>query len=101
MPGPPTTPDAIIILLDINVVGGTFADSTIALTTQVINNGEAPIQIGLRYLLDYMIDFDDGPTFQQLGPNGPILVNETQFVLPTFEDYEIEDNDVSPNHCCL
>lgn len=33
----------------------------------------------------------------QIVPNGPILVNETQFVLPTFEDYEIEDNDVSPN----
>jgi hypothetical protein len=39
----------------------------------------------------------NGPTFQQINPNGAILVNEAQFVLPTFEDYEIEDNDVSQN----
>src|SRR5262245_48965329 len=63
LPGPPATPDALTIIQELNVNGTTFDDSAIELTTTVINNGASMVEIGIRYLWDYEIGNDDGPTF--------------------------------------
>jgi len=97
LPGPPTTPDALTIVQDVNVLGTTFVNSTVEVTTSVTNNGATAVAVGIRYLWDFEIGEDDGPTFLQRQPFGAVLVDETQFVLPSFESYRIQDNDENPN----
>lgn len=97
LPGPPSTPDALTIVQDLNVNGTTFANSTVAVTTTVTNNGASSVAIGIRYLWDFQIGKDDGPTFLQLNPFGTVLVDEAEFLLPSFESYRIQDNDVNPH----
>ena len=90
--GPPNTPDAMTIVQDVNVHGTTFANSTVEVTTTVTNNGSAPLSIGIRYLWDTQIGEDDGPTFQQLSPDAPVLLTEKTFPSPSFGFYRIQDN---------
>ena len=96
LPGPPTTPDALTIIQDVNVIGTTFENSTIEITTTAVNNGSLPIELGIRYLWDYQIGRDDGPTFQELGPDGAVRGNEAEFQVPGFVQYRIVDNDANP-----
>jgi hypothetical protein len=77
------------------VNGSTFEDSIIEVTTSVTNDGTQPVSIGIRHLLDFFIGGDDGPTFQELGPAGPVRTTEVEFVEPSFAQYEITDNDVN------
>lgn len=96
LPGPPVTPDALTVIQDVLVLGTTFSDSRIEISTTIINDGPDPVEIGVRYLWDYQIGDDDGPTFQALTPNGPVLVTESVFSNPDFQVYRMEDNDVNP-----
>ena len=97
LPGPPTTPDALTIVQDVNVNGTTFLNSTVEVTTSVTNTGEGAVAIGIRYLWDFEIGDDDGPTFMQRNPFGAVLVDEAEFISPTYESYRMQDNDVNPN----
>jgi len=92
LPGPPTTPDALQIVFDINVNGSTFDDSTVELTTAVTNNGQAPVNIGIRYQLDFQIAGDDGPTFAEVNPTQAPRSTENTYTPPGFLAYRIEDN---------
>jgi hypothetical protein len=95
LPGPPTTPDALIIHSDVKVNGTTYLLSNIEVSTTIINTSESPVDIGVRYLWDFQIGLDDGPTFQAFNPNGPVLTTEAEFMYPAFESYIIEDNDTN------
>jgi hypothetical protein len=86
------TPDKLTIVQDVYVTGTTPSDSFIVVTTSVTNNGSSPVAIGIRYEWDYEIGNDDGPTFQQLDPDGSVLLNEADFPPPGFDSYRIEDN---------
>ena len=97
MPGPPVTPDALIILQDVNVLGTTFEDSYIEVRVQVTNKNNVDTKIGIRYLWDPIIDGDDGPTFQTVNPISPLITNEAEFDQPGFEVYQLADNDHNPN----
>lgn len=97
LPGPPISPDELIIVQDVNIIGDTFNDSYIEVRVGITNIGNVPAQIGIRYLWDFIILSDDGPTFQALLPNGPVLTNEAQFTPPTFEAYQMVDNDTNPS----
>jgi hypothetical protein len=97
LPGPSTTPDKLTVVQDINVAGKDFNSSHIDVTTTVTNNASTSVSVGVRYLLDWQIGQDDGPTFQAQNPNGPVLTSEMQFAPPTFEFFRIEDNDVNSN----
>lgn len=103
LPGPPETPDSLTILSHVSVHGVTYGESTIEVRTTVINDGADTVEVGYRYLFDFQIgklvmNPDDGPAFQQINPDGPVLTFETEFVHPLFESYLIVDNDknVSP-----
>ena len=91
--GPPQTPDKLTIVQDVNTHGTTFETSTVEVTTTITNNGSSPVAIGLRYLWDTQIGEDDGPTFQQLNPDAPVLLTEKSFTSPSFGFYRIQDND--------
>ncbi len=96
LPGSGQAPDALTIISDLNVNGTGPQDSFIEVTTTVINNGTAPIAIGIRYLWDSKVAEDDGPTFQEINPDGPVRKTEASFSASQFEQYEIRDNDVNP-----
>lgn len=89
--------DNFTVVQTVRVDGVKFEDSHVEVTTVVTNNGGAPAPIGVRYLWDYQINEDDGPTFQQNNPDGPVLLTEQEFPSPGFGYYTIEDNDVSPS----
>lgn len=94
-----TTPlyhDNMTIAQYIAIHGTTFNDSTIEITTSVTNTGTSPLRIGIRYLWDYELDGDDGPTFQSLNPNGSVLTTEATFAPPTFQSYEMKNNTGTP-----
>jgi hypothetical protein len=97
LPGPPTTPDALIIVQDVNVIGTSFEDSYVLVRVEVTNNNNVDTRIGIRYLWDTIIGEDDGPTMQTILPAGNVLTNETEFVQPQFEAFQIADNDSNPN----
>lgn len=88
--------DNLEVVQTLRVNGSNFNDSHADVTTVVTNKGGAPVKIGVRYLWDYQINRDDGPTFQANEPDGPVLLNEAAFPSPSFNHYTIEDNDVSP-----
>lgn len=90
--GPPQTPDKLTIVQDVNTHGSTFETASVEVTTTITNNGSAPVALGLRYLWDTQIGHDDGPTFQQLSPDAPVLLTEKSFVSPSFGFYRIQDN---------
>lgn len=93
LPGAGTAPDAIEITSDVNVNGTAEADSTVEVTTTVLNTGLTPVDIGIRYQWDFQIGPDDGPTFQAENPAGAVLTGEADFPQPGFESYGIADND--------
>ncbi|HET9184505.1 MAG TPA: hypothetical protein VFN82_00060 [Solirubrobacterales bacterium] len=93
----PEDEDDLGVVQTVRADGSTFVDSHVEVTTVVTNNGAAPVQIGIRYLWDYQVNEDDGPTFQADDPTGPVLLTEQDFPAPAFDHYTIEDNDVSPS----
>lgn len=63
--------DNLQVVQTLRVNGTTFNDSYVEVTTVVTNNAGAPVKIGVRYLWDYQINLDDGPTFQANEPMAP------------------------------
>jgi len=85
-------PDALKIIQDVEVSGTTYENSFVDITTTVRNEGEEPVDIGIRYLWDWQIAEDDGPSFAQVLPDGPTEVTEQTYSSPTFQYYRIQDN---------
>jgi hypothetical protein len=77
----------------VNVNGTTHADSNIEVTTTITNTGTSSRDLGIRYLWDYQIGQDDGPTFRERNPDGAVRIHEAEFRPVAFEYYEIADND--------
>jgi hypothetical protein len=94
LPGGILTPDQITIVQDVNVNGTTFANSNVEVTTSITNTGTSALSLGIRYLWDFQIGGDDGPTFQE-GSSGPVHTIEADFAPPTFVFYSITNNDPS------
>jgi len=103
LPGGSNSPDAMTIVQDVKVNGITFEDSTIEISTTIINNGSNSLSAGVRYFWDYQIGVDDGPTFSpvnstQVAASGcNVFTTETQFSEPTFTSYRMVDNDGNPH----
>jgi hypothetical protein len=91
LPGPPDTPDGFIFHHTVIVHGTTFADTRIEVTNTLIN-GANPLLLGIRYFFGSWIANDFGPAFQAINPTGPILLEETEFIAPTFEYFKLFDN---------
>ena len=69
-------PDALTIVQDVNVNGTTFGNSTIEVTTKVTNNNTRMVvrrDDWHRYLWDFRVGVDDGPTFQAIVRMGLLL----------------------------
>lgn len=92
LPGPPVTPDGLIIQFDIQVYGTSFEDSRVEIRTTVRNHGIAPVQVGVRHLADVRIGNDDGPGLRFLSPGGWTQTTEG-LILLTQGTFALEDND--------
>ena len=92
LPGGQTTPDDLTVVQLINVVGTTLDNSAINDTTTITNNGAVPVSLGIRYLWDWQIAGDDGPSFAPVQPDGPAVVTEQTYNSPNFTAYGIQDN---------
>jgi hypothetical protein len=84
--------DDLTIVEDVDVNGSTAANSSIEITTTVTNNGATAVDIGIRYLWDWQISSDDGPSFTPIDPDGAVVVTEQTYVSPGFTAYAIKDN---------
>jgi hypothetical protein len=85
--------DNLEIVQDVNINGTTYQDSNIEVTTTITNRSSTEVRVGIRYLWDYQIGRDDGPTFQKRSPSEPKRVTEAEFAPPGFVFYAMEDND--------
>jgi hypothetical protein len=91
-----STPDSLMITQLVKVNGTMFSDSNVEITTTLTNTSTGtPAMLGLRYLLDWQIGADDGPTMTPKTPNGATRRSETDDKPPTFQYYEITDNDLN------
>lgn len=85
--------DDLTIVEDVNVNGSTLNDSSVEITTSVTNDGDEPVDIGIRYLWDWAIADDDGPSFTPIDPDAATIVTEQTYLSPDFTAYAIQDND--------
>jgi hypothetical protein len=92
----PADPDDLYIEQVIEVAGATLADSRVRVSTEVTNTGGNPVDIGIRYLWDIMIDGEDGSWFRATNPDGPWISREDEWTPPAFEGFETTNDPASP-----
>ncbi|RME75260.1 MAG: choice-of-anchor D domain-containing protein [Planctomycetota bacterium] len=90
---PAAITDRFTITRRIRIRGGSFSDSHVDITTSVHNESTDLLRLGIRYQWDYQIISDDGPTFEAMRPDGPVLFVEKSFVPPSINFYGIADRD--------
>lgn len=92
----PEYPDDLTIIQTIALHGTTFLNSKIEITTTIMNTGSDPVLIGVRYFLDFTLGENDGPSFQQKGPDGDVLSSERTFSPVPFQYYKMQNTTGSP-----
>lgn len=97
--GATTAPDPLLVVQTVEVLGSTFNDSAVKIETSITNQGSSTLELGVRYLWDFRIGSDDGPTFQEKDPNGPVEIHEVSSFMPAYDTYEIGDN--NPASSCF
>ena len=86
-------PDFLTIIKTGQVIGTSVSDSSIRVSSTVINNGQENAVLQQRYHWDYLLNGDDGPDFTPQGPPGATTVLESDFVPPGFGFFLLTDND--------
>lgn len=89
-------PDSLQIDQLTYIEGTNLDDSRIGVLTKIKNLRSIPAALGLRYEWDIMIDGNDGSTTREKNPQGPWLVNESDWTSFNFTHYEITDDSLSP-----
>jgi hypothetical protein len=89
-------PDDLYIEQVVEVMGTTIADSSVRVSTEVRNTGAEPVDIGIRYEWDLMIDGIDGSWFAERNPDGSWIDVEAEWASPAFEQFETTDDPASP-----
>lgn len=92
LPGPPDSAESLRIVSEVDVTGGTYADSSVGISVTVTNQDVVPIAIGVRYLLDLEVARDDGPVLIPLAPLSPAVSAESSFTDPAFAAIRFDDN---------
>ena len=87
-----TSPDSLTIEKTVNIIGTTLADSYVQVDTKIINNGASTTALAVRYLWDYELGSDDGPTFRAKNPDDSTLFLAKDYPSPSFESYDIQSN---------
>lgn len=89
-------PDDLTIVQTIALHGTTFLSSTIEITLAVMNTGSEPVSVGIRYFLDFELGGNDGPSFQQKGPDGDVLSSERTFSPVSYQYYQMKNTTGAP-----
>ncbi len=94
--------DDLDIFQTLRAVGADFNDAAVEVTTEVFNLGAQPVDVGIRYLLDFQIGGgDDGPAFQLRNPDGPVAVVEHEIPVPANDTFDILDNNDPSDFTCM
>ncbi len=88
--------DVFTIIQTIAVERTTLDNSRVRATTTVTNNGNAELDIGVRYLWDIMVDGEDGSYCKTVNPYGSWLSTEQDWTPPSFEQYQNTNNPATP-----
>jgi len=91
-----TTRDPLLIEQVTAVEGTTVADSRVRVTTNVTNLGVSPVDIGIRYEWDLMIDGSDDSWFVEKNPDNLWTETEIEYTPPAFERFETTNDPASP-----
>lgn len=97
LPGPGATteegtPDRLRIEQVVRATGTSFDQALVEVTTVVTNTGEAPVQLGLRYLWDTQVERDDGPAFSTRMPDTGPFTFERSYAPAAFSFFEVQSN---------
>ncbi len=90
--GAASAPDALRVEQVVEALGTVFNESAVRIETSITNVGASTVELGVRYLWDFRIGFDDGPTYRERDPDGMVLGTEVSRTTPLFETFEIVDN---------
>lgn len=75
----------------VQAVGNTIETSQINLEIQILNGPDA-LTFATRWILDYKVGEDDGPTFKALTPDSGRYSYEREWAKPDFQYYEMQSN---------
>jgi uncharacterized repeat protein (TIGR01451 family) len=92
------TPEGLQIIQTTSIDGTTLVDSRVRVQTKVVNlSGPVdPHVFGVRYFWDLMIDGQDGSYLAARNPDGLWLGAETQWLPPSFEQFETTNDPLAP-----
>ncbi len=84
------------VLQSIKIVGTTYQDSLIQVTTHIINRGTEARTFAIRYYWDLAVAGDDGSQVRPREPDAPWQTTEEGWITPAFKEWEATDDPNNP-----
>jgi len=87
-----TGADEMTVVVTITVFGSTYETSSVDWNVQISNDGNSDLTVGVRFLWDFAVAEDDGPTFQTIVPTSGKFEYEKEYTNIFFKEYSMEGN---------
>jgi hypothetical protein len=84
------------VLQSIKILGTTYQDSKIQVTTTITNNGQTARTFAIRYFWDLAVAGDDGSQVRPREPDAPWQTTEEGWIDPSFKEWEATDDPNDP-----
>ncbi len=84
------------VLQSIKILGTTYEDSRIQVTTYITNYGQEVRTFAIRYFWDLAVAGNDGSQIRPRDPDGPWQTTEEGWIDPAFKEWEATDDSTSP-----
>lgn len=84
------------VLQSIRILGTTYEDSRIQITTTITNYAQQTRTFAIRYFWDLTIAGMDGSQVRPRDPDGPWQTTEEEWIEPAFKEWEATDDPSNP-----
>jgi hypothetical protein len=84
------------VLQSIKILGTTYEDSSIQITTYITNYAQQARTFAIRYYWDLTIAGEDGSQVRPRDPDGPWQTSEEGWIDPAFKEWESTDDPTNP-----
>lgn len=84
------------VLQSIKILGTTYEDSRIQITTYITNYAQQTRTFAIRYYWDLTIAGEDGSQVRPRDPDGPWQTTEEGWITPAFKEWEATDDPTNP-----
>ena len=91
-----TTAPLFGVLQSIKILGTTYEDSRIQITTYITNYAQQTRTFAIRYFWDLTIAGEDGSQVRPRDPDGPWQTTEEGWITPAFKEWEATDDPTNP-----